>query len=228
MKTMMDIRDPHIVRLYAAGKSGPYCWSAMKYVKGDNLAQVIDRIGVDGMLDWREVWRVAMHIGRALVTAGQHKIIHRNLTPTNILRRRRDGVYLLGDLMLAKALEGTLAVQVTKPGELVGEVAFMSPERTRDQGLADGRSDLYGLGATCYALLTGRPPFRIDSIPDLVRMVRQDQPVRPKEYHMSVNDLFEDTVMKMIAKRPEARYQTPLDLLRVLERIGQYNNLTAD
>jgi serine/threonine protein kinase len=228
MKTMMPIRHPNIIRLYNAGKNGPYCWAAMEFVDGESLTKVIDRIGIEGMLDWREVWRVAVHIGRALEAAFENKIIHRNVTPTNILRRHSDKVCLLGDLMLAKALEGTLAKQVTRPGQLIGDVPYMSPERTRDGALADCRSDIYGLGATLYALLTGHPPFASDSLPELVRMVREADPVPPKRYQLSVNDLFQDLVLKMIAKRPDDRFQNPTVLLHELGRIGTFNALEAD
>lgn len=228
MKTMIDVRDPHIVELFAAGKNGPYCWAAMQYIDGENLAQVIDRMGIDDMLDWHEVWRVAVHIGRALAAAQKANIVHRNVTPTNILRRSSDKACLLGDLMLAKALEGTLAQQITQPGQLIGDVPYMSPERTRNQDDTDHRSDIYGLGATCYALLTGRPPFESDSLPELVRMVRQDDPPPPKQFQLAVNDQFQDCVVKMLAKRPEQRQQSAIELLRDLERIGRYNNLEAD
>ena len=79
-----------------------------------------DRIGVANMLDWRYGYRVAVHIARALEYAHEHSIIHRNVTPQNILWRAADKTVLLGDLMLAKALEGTLAQQITRPGELLG------------------------------------------------------------------------------------------------------------
>ena len=82
--------------------------------------------------------------------------------------------------------------------------------------------------ATLYALLTGKPPFESDSLPELVRMVRQDEPRKPKEFQLSVNELFQDAVLKLIAKQPDDRYQTPADLLRELQRIGKYNNLEAD
>ena len=228
MRTMIDVRNPHIVQLYNAGKSGPYCWAAMEFVEGEDLTKVIQRIGIEGMLDWREAYRVAVHVGRALHEAHQHKIIHRNVTPANILRRHKDKVCLLGDLMLAKALEGSLARQVTQPGQLIGDVPYMSPERTRDQMGVDHRSDIYGLGATLYALLTGRPPFESHSLPELIRQVRQQEPRKPREFQLSVNDKFEDMVLQMIAKRPEDRFQTPAALLRDLERIGRYNNLEAD
>ena len=228
MKTTLPIRHPNIVRLYNAGKKGPYCWAAMEWVDGENLMAVIDRIGVSGMLDWREVWRVAVHIGRALQEARQQKIVHRNVTPTNILRRSQDKVCLLGDLMLAKALEGTLAKQVTQPGQLVGDVAFMAPERTRDGAEVDCRSDLYGLGATLYALLTGRPPFEGDSLPDLIRMVRNELPRPPRDYQLAVNEKFQDAVMQTLAKEPSARYQTPAAFLKDLDQIGRFNSLEAD
>ncbi len=228
MKTMLPVRHANIVQLYNAGKTGPYCWAAMEYVDGESMTEVIKRIGIEGMLDWRESYRVAVHIGRALDEAHQRKIIHRNVTPANILRRHEDKVCLLGNLILAKALEGTLARQVTQPGQLVGEVAYMSPERTRGQAEVDHRSDIYGLGATLYALLTGHAPFESRSLPALVRMVRQATPPKPKQYQLAINDLFQDAVLKMLAKRPEDRFQSPAELLRQLKRIGRFDNLEAD
>jgi serine/threonine protein kinase len=227
MKTMLPIKHENLVELYGAGKQGPYCWAAMEFVDGESLTQVIDRIGAAGMLDWRETWRVGVHIGRALHEAYEQKIIHRNVTPPNILRRSSDKVCKLGDLMLAKALEGAQAKQVTQPGQLIGDVPYMSPERTRGQDKVDCRSDIYGLGATLYALLTGRPPFESSSLPELIRMVREAAPVKPREHQLAIPELFQDAVLKMIAKKPEDRFQKPIDLVRDLERIGKYQGLTA-
>lgn len=228
MKTMLPIQHPHIVRLLHAGKSGPYCWAAMEYIDGESMTAVIDRIGIEGMLDWREAYRVAVHIGRALAEAHERKIIHRNVTPPNILRRHADRACLLGDLMLAKALEGTNARQITRPGQLIGEAPYMSPERTMEGAAVDGRSDLYGLGATLYALLTGKPPFESDSLPELIRLVRSAEPAPPKQYQLSIADMFQDVVLRMLAKRPEDRYQNPTALLADLERVGKYHSLEAD
>ena len=228
MKTMIDVRHPNLVRLLNAGKTGPYCWAAMEYIEGEDLLKVIDRLGIQGMLDWREVWRVAIHVGRALQHAQEKKIIHRNLTPTNILRRHKDKVCLVGDLMLAKALEGTLAQQVTQPGQLVGDVPYLSPERTRDGATVDGRSDIYSLGATLYALLTSKAPFESDSLPELVTMVRTAEPARPSTFQMAINELFEDAVMRMLSKEPDDRFQTASEMMHELDRIGRYNKLEAD
>ena len=131
MKTMLPLRHPNLVTPYAAGKTGTHCWVAMEYIAGENLTQVIERIGVAGMLDWKHAFRAAVHVGRALEYAHGEGIVHRNVTPTNILRDATSKTVKLGDLMLAKALEGTASEQITRPGELVGDVEYMSPERTR-------------------------------------------------------------------------------------------------
>jgi len=133
----------------------------------------------------------------------------------------------LGDLMLAKALEGTMVEQITRPGELVGDVAYMSPERTRGgSAVVDGRSDIYSLGATLYALLTGRPPFEGDSLPETILKIRQEDPVKPKKYQLSIPDMFEGTVMKMLAKRPDDRFGTAGELLEELERVAKFQGMS--
>jgi len=143
MKTMLPLRHPNLVALYGAGRTGNHCWVSMELVDGESLTQIIHRIGMAGMLDWRYALRVAIHIGRALAFAQEHSIIHRNITPQNIMVQNSDKLAKLGDLMLAKALEGTNAEQITRPGELVGDVHYMSPERTRGNAdEVDGRSDI--------------------------------------------------------------------------------------
>jgi serine/threonine protein kinase len=225
MKTILPLRHPNLITLYAAGKTGPHCWVAMEYVAGENLTEVIQRIGIAGMLDWRHAYRVAVHIGRALAYAHGEQIVHRNVTPKNILLEATTKAAKLGDLMLAKALEGT--PQLTRPGELLGDVAYMSPERTRGVTELDVRSDLYGLGATVYALLTGRPPFEGTTLVEKITRIRQDAPVKPTKFQMSIPSAFEGVVLKLLAKRPDERYQTAEELVGELERIGKFNGVTA-
>jgi pSer/pThr/pTyr-binding forkhead associated (FHA) protein len=225
MKTVMPLRHPHIITLYAAGKTGPYCWAAMEYVAGENLTQVIQRIGVAGMLDWRYAFRVALQIGQALAYAHGQKIIHRNVTPKNILMDATSKEAKLGDLMKAKAMEGILAKQITRPGELIGDVAYMSPERTRGATDVDGRADIYGLGATVYALLTGRPPFDGATLVEKITRIRKDDPVKPTKFQLSIPSAFEGAVLKMLAKRPEDRFQTADDVVAELERIGKFHGM---
>ncbi|MEM6473041.1 MAG: FHA domain-containing serine/threonine-protein kinase [Planctomycetota bacterium] len=225
MKTMLPLKHPNIVRILQAGKKGPYCWAAMELIEGESLAKVIERTGIDGMLDWKEVWRVGMDIASALAAAHAQQIIHRNVTPTNILRRSSDKACLLGDLMLAKALEGTLAKEVTQPGQLLGELPYSSPERTGTDATVDARSDLYELGGTLYALLTGRAPAAGKSLVEIIQQVRGVMPEPPKKFQLSVNELFQDSIMRLLAKKPEDRYASAEAFLSDLERIGKFNSL---
>src|SRR5262249_37360061 len=136
----------------------------------------------------------------------------------------RDKHVLLGDLMLAKALEGQLAEAITRPGEMLGDIRYMAPERTLGTEGIDGRSDIYSLRALVYALLTGRPPFDGATLGDKIKKIRSAEPEKPKKYQMSIPELFEGVVLKMLAKRPEDRFQTATDLLKDLKRIAKFTN----
>jgi serine/threonine protein kinase len=226
IKTMLPLRHPNLVTLYGAGKTGPHCWIAMEYIAGENLTQVIERIGVAGMLDWKNAFKVAVQVGRALEYAHGQDIIHRNVMPTNILREATTRDVKLGDLTLAKALEGSLAQQITRPGEIVGDLAYMSPERTRGVTDVDHRSDLYGLGATLYALLTGRPPFQGTTMVEKITRIRQDEPVKPTKFQLSIPHPFEGLVLKLLTKNPEDRYQSATAMLKELDRIARNHSVT--
>jgi serine/threonine protein kinase len=226
VKTMLPLRHPNLITLYAAGKTGPHCWVAMEYVAGENMTEVIGRIGVGGMLDWRYGFKVALHVARALDYAHDQQILHRNVTPRNILLDAPSKVVKLGDLMLAKATEGSMAQQISRQGELVGDVAYMSPERTYGTDV-DGRSDLYGLGATVYALLTGRPPFGGSSIVETITRIRQTDPEPPTRFQLSIPPRFEGVVLKLLATDPDDRYPTAAALVADLERLGKSQGVTA-
>jgi pSer/pThr/pTyr-binding forkhead associated (FHA) protein len=221
MKTVMPLRHDNLIRVYTAGKTGPTCWIAMEYVEGESLTQLVQRAGVAGMLDWKQALRVGTHLARALECAHAQQIIHRNVTPMNVLVRGRDKVAKLGDLMLAKALEGSLAVELTEPGELLGDLNYLSPERTFPSATVDERSDLFSLGATLYALLTGRAPFADVSPIETIKKVRAAQVAPPRTFQMSVPGLFEGVVMKLLARQPEQRYQSATELLAELERMAR-------
>ncbi len=227
MKTMLPLRHPNLVALYGAGKKGPYCWIAMEFVQGESLTQVIQRIGVAGMLDWRHAFRIAVHIARALDFAHGRHIVHRNMTPQNVLIREGDLETKLGDLMLAKATEGSMAQQITQANEMLGDLRYMSPEQTFGPEQTDERSDIYSLGALLYATLTGQPPFEGGSLFETITQIRQAAVVMPKKYQMSIPDAFQAVVLKMLAKRPEDRYQTAADLLRELESRCQVPGFAA-
>ena len=225
MTTAVELRHPNLIALYGAGKQGDQCWLAMEYVDGEPLTKTIERIGTLKMLEWRFALLVGVHIAQALEAAHEKHIIHRNVAPESILIRKQDKVAKLGDMMLAKALEGVKAKQITRPGELVGDLAYMAPERTKSDVEVDTRADIYGLGATLYALLTGKPPFEGKTLVETIAQIRQSDPVPPKKFQLSIPDKFQDAVMVMLAKRPELRYQTPAQAARALEQVAKYQGM---
>ncbi len=226
MKTTLPLRHPNLITLYGAGKKGPYCWVAMEFIDGESLTEVIQRIGVAGMLDWRHTFRIAVHLGRALQFAHRKHIVHRNLTPRNAMIQLTDRAAKLGDLMLAKAIEGNMAQQITRSNEVLGDLRYMSPEQTFGPERLDARSDLYSLGAMLYALLTGKPPFEGDNLVETIAKIRQAPVVVPKKFQMSIPDAFQSIVMRLLAKRPEDRYPSADEMLQELERVARFNGVT--
>jgi hypothetical protein len=228
MRTMLPIRHPHIVKLHRAGKSSGLCWSAMEWVDGTSLSEIIDLIGVNGTLDWRDLWRIAVHIGRALAEAEKSKLVHRNVTPTNILRRNHDKSYLLTDLVFAKALEETDAASITRPGDVLGELLYLAPERITNPSLADCRSDQYSLGITLYVLATGKPPFQETELAAYLHRMANSEPKPPASTAIGFDDRFSDLIMRLIAKDPERRFPSAVHLLKELSRVGKLGGLEAD
>ena len=115
---------------------------------------------------------------------------------------------------------GDAAAPATRPRVISSE-----PPETREDAAVDTRSDSYGLGATVYALLTGRPPFEGSSLVETLTKIRSAEPTRPTKYQLAIPGLFEGAVLKMLAKRPEDRFQTPSELLKDLERVAKTNGI---
>ena len=227
MQTMKQVRHQNIVRLKRAGKKGPYCWTALEWVEGVSVKELIDAIGISGMLDWKEVWRIAVHIGQALQKAHEIDIVHRNVSPSNILRRAESQDFLLTDLVLARALENTDHVQLTRPGDLLGELGYMAPERVFDSTCVEARSDQYGLGATLYALLTGQPPHQSLDVAQLMESIRAGSVKSPLEFQMGLDERFCDVVMRMIKPSIHDRFENPTELLKALQNVGSLAGLEA-
>ncbi|TWU56490.1 Serine/threonine-protein kinase PK-1 [Rubripirellula tenax] len=221
MQTVMPIKHPNIVRLRMAGRRGNYCWAATDWVDGCSVAALIDSIGISGMLDWKQVWRVGVDISRALEEAGQHHVVHRNVTPSNLLRRDSDKAFLLSDLIFARALETTDAAQLTRPGDVIGDLGYMAPERIFDVENVDERSDQFGLGATLYALLTGRSPYAANSLPQLIANLKGEKPTAPYTFQIGSDERFSHLVMRMIEIKPADRYPNSTAVLKELERVGR-------
>jgi hypothetical protein len=221
MKSMMAFRHPNLVSLLSIGKTSGYCWMAMEYVEGESLMPVVRRIAEAGMFDWKLAFRVAIQITRALEFIHDHQVVHGNVTLENVLLRKLDKTAKLNDLFLGSALKGSQLRQATWQQKTIKELNYLPPEMTKGGALPDPRSDLYGLGAVVYALLTGRPPCSGQSPAETVQNIRKTEPVKPKQYQMSMPDTFEGVVMKLLSKHPDQRYQTSKQVVADLERVSR-------
>lgn len=219
MKTARFFEHPNLVGFYNAGIAKPYCWMAMELIDGPSLADMLANARTG--LDWASALRVAIHLARALAYLHGRDILHRNVIPPNILIQKRDQAAKLGDAMLAKSLQGASVQDITQSGELVGNMFYMAPERTRPNAAVDGRTDLYALGATLYHTLTGRAPFQAASLPELVLQIRQAQPERLKNSHADLPPRFEAIVLQTLAKTLEQRPASATELLTHLEPIAR-------
>lgn len=221
MKTVIALRHPNLVALFGAGKTGNYCWLAMEFVEGDSLAKVIEGLSATKQIDWRPALNIAVRLARALEYAHSKGVIHRNVTPHNVLVGVTPDIVKLGDLMLAKALEGKLAQQITRPGEILGDVRYMAPERASGDGVVDERSDLYSLGALTYALLTGKPPFQGANMIDTVTKILSAPLTRPRSYQPDTPDILEKILIKLLARKPEQRFQKAREVRTLLEKVAK-------
>jgi hypothetical protein len=225
MKAVLPLRHAHLITVHAAGKSGPHCWVSMDYVEGKPLTQVVERFRTEGKPDWHFACKVAFQVCEALDYVHQHDLVHGHLTPANLFRDATTKEVRLGDLMLAKSLEETQDGPLDEESEVEPDTGYLAPERTHGWAQVDARSDLYGLGATLYALLTGRPPFTAQALQHLLGRIREQNPERPTKHQRTVPPWFEKAVLKLLAKKPKDRYQSAADFLADLEQSARIAGL---
>ncbi|MEZ6123891.1 MAG: FHA domain-containing serine/threonine-protein kinase [Planctomycetaceae bacterium] len=219
VRTMFGRRHPGIVALLNAGKHQGFFFTVSQLINGESAVDLIRRIGVAGMLDPPAVLQIAVDLCEALRFAEEHKIVHRNIKPSNILVRRTDHAALLNDLVLARATQNSDA-QLTQAGEVLGDVCYHSPEQLGSGQPIDHRSDIYQLGASLYALLTGRPPIDGTTLSEAVTRVMTESPISIRQQHMAVPAQLDAVVLKMLAKNPRDRFQTADELSVALRKVA--------
>ncbi len=221
MRTTISLEHENLVRVYGAGRTRGVCFIASEFVAGESVSEMIRRIGVAGMLDWRNALHVAKGVAEALEFAHELNILHRNIGPSKILVRKTDRCVKLGDLMFAKALDNLGHERITRPGEVIGDLRYLSPEQLSGEQPLDARADIYSLGAAIYAILTGRPPFEGGTAAEIIRRIVTGSPQPPTKVHLAVPSQFEGLVLRMLAKRPEDRPDSARTLRQELERVSR-------
>ena len=215
-----QLEHESIVPVYEVGQVEGHPFFSMRYLEGGSLDSVIRQ----GPLDGREAASVVETIARAVQHAHSHGVIHRDLKPRNILLDSHGHPYV-GDFGLAKSRE--IQAELTLPGEVIGTPAYMAPEQAKGEGSVGIAADIYGLGATLYELITGRPPFRAATIAETQRQVIDNNPVPPRDLNPAIPRDLETICLKCLEKEPRNRYGSAEEVAEELARFRQRRPIRA-
>ena len=207
------LSHPHIVGIQAVGEDQGRPYLVMDLVEGRSLMAELEERGT---FQPRQAAELVRDLADALAYAHARAILHRDLKPHNVLLDR-SGRARLTDFGLAKEVARGEAITAT--GQVLGTPAYMSPEQALgDAQLIDRRSDVYGLGATLYALLTGRPPFRGATVWNVLDAVAHDPVEAPSALCPELPRDLETIVLTCLEKEPDQRYGTMQALRDDLQR----------
>ncbi|MBL8922732.1 MAG: protein kinase [Myxococcaceae bacterium] len=216
-----QLEGPNIVRTFDFGRlddGQPFL--SMEFVEGETLDKMLDR----GPLEVKDAATVLAQVCEGLAEAHALGIVHRDLKPPNIMMgRRRDG------RVIAKILDFGIArlaaagqEKLTATGAVIGTPSYLAPEQAQG-GDIDARTDLYSLGCVAYELLTGRVPFKADSLARLILMHLQERPRPLEAYRPSLGEwpAVNEVVLKALEKDPKARFQSVTEFAEALsEAVG--------
>lgn len=209
-----QLRHDNIVTVYEAGEADGYNFIALEFIDGIDVADLVQRREV---IPVRRATNIIKQAAQALQHAYEAGIVHRDIKPANLMIRR-DGVVKLTDMGLARAVDDTSQTNITRAGTTVGTVDYMAPEQAQNSKAADTRSDIYSLGCTWFHMLTGQVPFPDGSLTNKLQAHATKPPPDPRTLNPKIPEAVIAVLNRMMAKKPEDRYQTPTELIDDLER----------
>lgn len=226
------LNHPNLVQVYDIGDVESRRYFSMEYVEGRSLADVVRAAG---KLDPETAVGYILQAARGLKHAHDRGMIHRDIKPDNLLLDLQ-GIVKVADLGLVKTpnltreedsgewgfedktgLKG-LPANMTGARMALGTPAYMSPEQCRDAAAVDHRADIYSLGCTLYAMVTGQQPFDGKTAVELMTKHAYSPLVPPEEVASRVPRELSNVIQKMMAKQAGERYQTMREVVRVLEQ----------
>ncbi|MBV8560106.1 MAG: serine/threonine protein kinase, partial [Acidimicrobiia bacterium] len=204
-RTAARLTHPNIVSVYDTGSDQGDAFMVMEWVDGPTLAE---EIRADAPLPIERACRIGADIAAGLEYAHDHGVTNRDVKPSNVLLSTT-GHAKVTDFGIAKMPE-TSTVE-TQTGVVLGTPAYLSPEQLTGK-VADARSDVYGLGAVLYEMVTGHKVFVGDTAAEVAGNALHSRPARPSAINPNVPASFEAILSKALAKDPAARYQTAGEL----------------
>jgi hypothetical protein len=216
------LQHPGIVAIHEVGEWREQQYIVMEYVEGRSLAQRI-AMARGRPTHVREVARWLMEVADAVQHAHDRGVLHRDLKPSNVLIDE-GGRARLNDFGLAKRLGEES--ELTLSGVL-GSPSFMPPEQAAGSGKVSRQSDVYGIGATLYQALTGRPPFSGDTPAAVLNQVLTVEPASPRSLDPAIPIDLEVICLKCLDKTPSRRYATAGLVAEDLRRFLQGQPITA-
>jgi serine/threonine protein kinase len=213
--------DPYIVPIYEIGERDGACYFSMKFIEGDQLDKIIGSEPVPG----RKAAELTAKLARTLNYAHQHGVLHRDVKPGNILIDAKGEPHLT-DFGLARLVEKESTL--TRTLEILGTPSYMAPEQAvGNNAQVTHATDVYGLGAVLYQLLTGHPPFAGGTTYETVRMVLETQPRQPRLYNPKVDGDLETICLKCLEKEPARRYGSAEAVAEEIERFLRHEPIQS-
>jgi serine/threonine-protein kinase len=226
-KVLAALSHPAILAVYDVGRSEETRYVVMELLEGETLKARLDR----GPLPWRVALELALPILDGLAAAHSRGVVHRDLKPENIFLTR-DGVVKILDFGLAALdrdpdqdpTQDRTRSALTGPHAVVGTVRYMAPELLRHRP-ADPRSDLFALGCLLHEMVAGRPPFGRDTIAETIAAILKDDPPPLPALDGEPPALLEQVVARCLAKDPDQRFGSALELRTALRALLQPGEL---
>ena len=216
------IEDPGIVQIYDFGITPQgVAYLVMEYLDGESLSARMRRLH---LLQPYDAVRITRQIASSLMAVHAIGIVHRDLKPENLFMVR-DGEASAGerpkilDFGIAKLGDGDRGSSNTRTGAVMGTPAYMSPEQCNDTGKIDHRTDIYSLGCVLFHLLTGRPPYNLTGVGEMISAHLKETPPVPSQVRPHVPVIIDLRVARCLVKRPEDRFQSMLELQQACEAV---------
>ena len=220
-EAVAQLDHPGIVPVYEVGEHQGQRYFSMKLIPGGSLGGRLDAYKDDP----RAAAALLAEVAEAVQHAHARGILHRDLKPANILLDEQGKPHVT-DFGLAKKLEES--IELTQSGAVMGTPAYMAPEQSLGRrGAVTTASDVYGLGAVLYAVLTGRAPFQGDSVVDTLQAVRERPAEPPSRLNRKIPRDLEVICLKALEKEPRRRYASARELADDLNRWLKGEPVTA-